>query len=86
MLTIDAVTREADAGALLDDFSFASASAAANKRRVSPEELKLLFQSAEKLHAERTLIKDSSFFYVDLFFNARPFSIWLFERDSAFFI
>ncbi len=39
---------------------------AANKRRVSPEELKRLFQSAEKLYAEREYIKDSSISDIDL--------------------
>jgi ATP-dependent DNA helicase RecG len=39
---------------------------AANKRRVSPEELKRLFQSAEKLYAEREHIKESGISDIDL--------------------
>ena len=39
---------------------------AANKRRVSPEELKRLFQAAEKLYAEREYVKDSSLSDIDL--------------------
>ncbi|MBE9551454.1 MAG: putative DNA binding domain-containing protein [Proteobacteria bacterium] len=39
---------------------------AANKRRVSPEELKRLFQSAGKLYAEREHIADSSISDIDL--------------------
>ncbi len=39
---------------------------AANKRRVSPEELKRLYQSAGKLYAERQTIADTSISDVDL--------------------
>ncbi len=39
---------------------------AANKRRVSPEELKRLYQSAGKLYAERQPIEDTDISDIDL--------------------